>query len=72
MSLREDELADPYATSKSSNSPRPIIFYVMLAFKIYDQIEEKYGGSKARKYLKELDECLVETASIDMTRFIQF
>ena len=40
MSLREDELADPQATSRSSNSPCPLIFYVQLAFKLHQAFEK--------------------------------
>lgn len=39
LSLREDELADPQAMSKSSNSPCPIIFFVQLANKLHKAFE---------------------------------
>lgn len=71
LSLREDELADPQATSKSSNSPCPIIFYVQLANKLHKAFENQ-NVTIGYKFLQQLEACIVNSGSIDMTRFSQF
>ena len=71
LSLREDELADPLATSKSSNSPCSIIFFVQLANKLHKAFENQ-NVTIGYKFLQQLEACIINSGSVDMTRFSQF
>lgn len=71
MAFRPDELADSH-TGRSTNSPQPIIFFVMVTMRLRERLFEFNQGKVANEFIKILEDKLVKHAKPGHSRFLEF